>query len=106
MKDTEKKKYINQAVDVFRDLLEKTYLGDDNKSFYGMNFMPFVKLLTGQVTLSRKNDGSLKISGSLSREHFKKEVKGIPKGIDDFNVFPLAVNLLHIKPENDNGGVD
>lgn len=91
----EKQKYIAQAVNVFRDSLEKTYLKDTELEFYGIGTHKLTSFLSGKVNLQRLNDGSFKISGAIGKECIKESVKGLPMKFIDWDIFPLVITLFH-----------
>ena len=99
MEKEEIQREINKAVNIFKVCLEKTYL-EDNIPFYGINYESFLSSLRGKINNHRKNNGSLRISGDLPACMFKKDVKGLPRGFNDWAIYPLVINLFNVDEES------
>lgn len=102
MEEQEIKKNIDDSVRIFREVLEKTYL-KDKMEFYGIGFERLTDFLHGTVTLTRKKDGSLKISGDLPSVMIKEEVKGLPRKYTDWRIFPMVFTFFHVPSINNKG---
>lgn len=94
MEKKEIKKNIENAVKIFRETLEATYL-EKNRALYAIGIHTFNSLLTGQISETRKNNGNLKISGELAKVMFTKKLVGIPRELKDWAIYPLVVTLFN-----------
>ena len=89
----EKQKEIDNAVRIFRETLEKTYL-EIEEEFHGIGVQPMIKLINGQYM--RTNKDILKIPvGVKATEVVKDNIKGIPMNFKDWKCFPLVIWLNH-----------
>ena len=84
---------INESVNKFKEALENTFL-KNKVPFYGIGIHKYFDMLRGKVSLSRKSNGNLRISGELLNQMFKPECTGLPRNIYDYNIYPLIVTLL------------
>lgn len=98
MNKEEIQKEIDSAVKVFKESLEKAYL-EKEKAFYGIGMHTYFGALTGKISEHRLNDGSLRISGCLPKILFNEKCKGLPRNIDDYDIYPLVVTLFNKKFE-------
>ena len=87
------KKNIDDAVRIFRESLEKTYLKEGD-SFYGIGQHTLMNFFSGKITHTRLKDGSLKISGCIPSIAFKEGVVGLPRKRDDWKIFPVVITLF------------
>ncbi len=94
MKKQEIKKQIDDSVKIFREMLERTYL-KRGKEFYGIEIHWFSNILCGEIQLSRKKNGNLRISGELGKEFINKKCEGLPRNFNDWEIFPLVVTLFN-----------
>lgn len=95
MNDEDKKIEIEDAVRVFKETLEKTYLGKDEE-FYGIGIHHLTRFFSGKCQITRKTNGNLRMSGEISSLAFNENCKGLPREIKDWNFLPLVV-VLHQK---------
>ncbi|MFW6007810.1 MAG: hypothetical protein ACOCP8_00985 [archaeon] len=86
-------KNIDEAVKVFRETLEKTFL-EKEKPFYGIGIHSYTGFLRGKQSVLRLSNGNLKISGEIDKMAFRKECKGLPRKNDDFAIIPMVVTLF------------
>lgn len=99
MKEEEIKANIDQSVQVFRQCLENTYL-KNNKAFYGVGYFPLMEFFTGKISLTRKSNGALKISGDIPKAAFSEKLTGLPRSFEDWNIFPVVFTLFNVPPSN------
>ena len=88
-------KNIKKATELFKKSLEDLFL-KTNKDFYGVSFQSYINKLGGKISINRKNNGDLRISGVLIKQHFKEDIKGLPRGVEDWRIYPLVVNLFMV----------
>ena len=97
MNKEEIQKEIDNAVRIFRETLEKSYL-DNNKPFYGIGVHRTIEqALCGKIEVQRLNNGNLKISGELQKECFNENCKGMPMKGDDWDIRPIVITLFNKK---------
>lgn len=89
-KDKHIQKHIDDAVRVYRESLEKTYL-ETNKPFYGSGFHLLTNLFVGKVSMTRKANGNMRISGELPKIMFKDDCNGLPRNLGDWKILPVVV---------------
>jgi len=87
------KKEIDIAVKVFRETLEKTYLNND-KAFYGVGMHPLMNFFEGKVSVKRKSNGNLKLSGELPSFVLNKNVVGLPRNPSDWAILPIVFTFF------------
>ena len=95
MNKKDKREQIDNAVRIFRETLEKTYLGKNNNNFYGIGTHSYQGILNGKVTIRRLKNGNLKISGELGKACINKDCKGLPMNFKDWDIYPLVVTLFN-----------
>lgn len=97
MEKEEIKKQIDDAVRIFRETLKETYLkGKKGKlEFYGIGVHSFLNIFQGNINLTRKNNGNLKVSGEIGKQAFNEKCKGLPNSFDDWNIYPLIITLFN-----------
>jgi len=96
MKKEEIKKQINDAVRIFKETLEFTYLQEGKeKAFYGIGTHWLSGLLCGKINFHRLNNGNLRISGELGKEMFNEKCKGLPNKFEDYDIFPMVITLFN-----------
>ena len=104
MKKEQIQKNIDEAVKLFRDTLEKTYLKEEIE-FYGCGSHSFLGFLSGKINVHRLNNGNLKVSGEIHKVAINKECKGLPRNFKDWDIFPMVVTLFNkdiIEKKDDN----
>ena len=94
MKIKEIQKQINNAVSIFRETLEKTYL-KKGREFYGIGTHSFQGILCGKIEVRRLKNENLKISGELGKDCINKECKGLPMKFSDWDIYPLVITLFN-----------
>lgn len=94
MEKEEIQKQIDNAVRIFRETLEKTYLRD-NKEFYGIGTHSFQGILTGKIQVRRLANENLKISGELGKACINPDCKGLPMKFNDWAIYPLVITLFN-----------
>lgn len=96
MEIKEIQKQVNNAVRIFKETLEKTYLKKGKeKAFYGIGTHWFTSFLCGNVNILRLKNENLKISGELPKVTFNKKCKGLPFKFNDFDIFPMVITLFN-----------
>ena len=93
--EEDKKKRIEDATRVFKEMLEKTYLGKKNSEyeFYSIGVNNLTQTINGNFT--RIKDGSLKLQIKLPSFVVKSDKKGLPNDFNDWDCFPLLILLNH-----------
>jgi len=94
MEKQEIQKQIDDAVRIFRESLEMTYL-KDGKAFYGIGTHSFQGLLTGNISVNRLKNKNLKISGEIGKACIKQSCEGLPRKFDDWAIYPLVITLFN-----------
>jgi hypothetical protein len=94
MEKQEIQKQISDAVRIFEQALEKTYL-DKNKELYGIGVHSFQGLLCGKISVSRLKSGNLRISGEIGKEAINKDCDGLPRTLKDWDIYPLVITLFN-----------
>lgn len=90
----ERKEQIDNAVRIFRETLEKTYLKNDTE-FYGIGIHSYQGLLCGKIQIQRLNNKNLKISGELGKDCINENCQGLPNKFSDWNIYPLVITLFN-----------
>jgi len=100
MNKQEIQKEIDNAVRIFRETLEKSYL-DTGKPFYGIGVHGSIEAaLCGKISVQRLNNKNLKISGELKRDCFNEKCTGMPMKWDDWDIRPVVITLFNKKFDN------
>lgn len=86
-------KQIDDAVRVFRETLEINYL-KKNIPFYGIGIHKYDRLLCGNVSIQRKINGNVRISGDLGKDMIRSSCNGMPITINDWAIYPLAITIF------------
>jgi len=95
MKKKEIKKEIDNAVRIFRETLEKSYL-DNNKPFYGIGVHGTIEqALCGSIEVQRLKNKNLRICGELQKDCFNKNCTGMPMKCDDWDIRPIVITLFN-----------
>lgn len=94
-----KKAKIDDAVRVFREALEKTYLKKDSKNeFRGIGISNLTDVINGNYSRTGNKD-LIKMQISFSaKEVVKNEISGIPMKFSDWKLFPILI-FLHSTDE-------
>lgn len=90
----QKKKEIDNAVRIFRESLEKTYLKEENE-FYGIGLHSIKNFMTGKCEFRRLKNGNLKISGEVPKDAFNIKCQGLPLKFKDWDIYPLVITLFN-----------
>ncbi len=90
---------IDDAVRIFKETLEKSYL-DKKIPLHGIGVHAFNHFLTGKCTQTRLKNGNMKIIGELPAVMFKPDVKGLPLKVSDWNIFPFVITLFQTSEEH------
>lgn len=98
MEKAEIQKQIDDAVRIFKEVLEKTYR-DQDIPFYGINYQSLSNFFTGKISLARTKSGTLKITGEIPKEAFKDECTGLPRSISDYKIYPIVIGLFQVPDE-------
>lgn len=90
-----KKREIDNAVRIFREMLEKTYLVKDCKEeFHGIGLFPMTQCISGEFMRTSKD--KLKVPCVFKgSDVIKDDVKGIPMRFSDWKLFPMIFLLHH-----------
>lgn len=99
MKQTKEQKIkeIKEAVRVFKEMLDKTFLDTDNE-FYGIGINNLSQFQHGNFT--RRKDKSMSMQISLPSWLVKEEVTGLPMRFSDWGAFPVVLTLNSVKFED------
>lgn len=101
MNEKETKKQIDNAVRIFRETLEKTYL-KNGLDFHGIGIEKLTNFLSGKVSIQRKANGNLRLSGELPKVMFNDNCKNLPNELLDWDIFPIVITFFNKKFEDKN----
>jgi len=95
MNKKEIQKQIDNAVRIFRETLEKSYL-KHNSAFYGIGVHGTIEhALCGKIAVQRLNNKNLKISGELDKDCFNEKCNGLPMKASDWDIRPIVITLFN-----------
>ena len=95
MEEKEIQNQINDAVRIFKETLEASYL-KPKRAFYGIGVHGTIEqALCGTINVQRLNNKNLKISGELQQDCFNEKCNGLPMKPEDWDIRPIVITLFN-----------